>query len=118
MCGLSLVVASGCYTSLQCAGFSLWWLLLLQSTGFRPVGFSSYSTLAQKLQLVVSECCLSSCGLVALWYVGSSQTRDQTCVPCTGRQTLNHWTHQGSPNKYYFKVHVACCCTAETLTTL
>ena len=31
-------------------------------------------------------------GLVALWHVGSSQTRDQTCVPCTGRQILNHWT--------------------------
>ena len=24
--------------------------------------------------------------------MGSSQTRDQTCVPCIGRQILNHWT--------------------------
>ena len=31
-------------------------------------------------------------GLVAPQHVGSSQTRDQTCVPCTGRQILNHWT--------------------------
>ena len=31
--GLSLVVTSGCYSSLQCMGFSLQWLLLLQSTG-------------------------------------------------------------------------------------
>ena len=31
-------------------------------------------------------------GLVALQHVGwSSQTRDQTFVPCTGRQILNHW---------------------------
>ena len=39
--GLSLVAASGGYSSLQCAGFSLQWLLLLQSTDSRRVGFSS-----------------------------------------------------------------------------
>ena len=39
--GLSLVTASGGYSSLQCTGFSLWWLLLLQSTGSRRAGFSS-----------------------------------------------------------------------------
>ena len=31
-------------------------------------------------------------GLVAPWQVGSSQTRAQTCVPCIGKQILNHWT--------------------------
>ena len=31
--GLSLVAANGDYSSLQCMGFSLWWLLLLQSMG-------------------------------------------------------------------------------------
>ena len=31
--GFSLVVASGGYSSLRCRSFSLWWLLLLQSTG-------------------------------------------------------------------------------------
>ena len=44
---LSLVAASGVYSLLQCAGFSLWWLLLLQSMGSRCAGFSSYSTRAQ-----------------------------------------------------------------------
>ena len=29
-------------------------------------------------------------GLVALRHVGSSQTRTWTCVPCIGRQILNH----------------------------
>ena len=29
--------------------------------------------------------------------VGSSQTRDQTHVPCTGRQILNHWTTREVP---------------------
>ena len=31
--GLSLVAVSRGYPSLQCLGFSLWWFLLLQSTG-------------------------------------------------------------------------------------
>ena len=44
---LSLVVASGSYSSLQCAGFSLQWLLLLQSMGSRHAGFSSCGTRAQ-----------------------------------------------------------------------
>ena len=45
--GLSLVVASGGYSLLWCAGFSLWWLLLLWSTGSRRTGFSSCSTRTQ-----------------------------------------------------------------------
>ena len=36
--GLSLAAASGGYSSLQCAGFSLQWLLLLWSTGSRAHG--------------------------------------------------------------------------------
>ena len=39
--GLSLVAASGGYSSLPCVGFSLQWLLLLRSTGSRRTGFSS-----------------------------------------------------------------------------
>ena len=49
-----LVAASGGYSSLRCVGFSLWWLLLLRSTGSRLVG-------------------LSSCGLQALEYRLSSR---------------------------------------------
>ena len=45
--GFSLAVASGDYSSLRCVGFSLQWLLLLQSTGSRHVGFSSCGTWAQ-----------------------------------------------------------------------
>ena len=30
--------------------------------------------------------------LVAPQHVGSSQTRDQTCVPCVDRRILNYWT--------------------------
>ena len=39
--GFSLVVASGGYSLLRCAGFSLRWLLLLWSMGSKQVGFSS-----------------------------------------------------------------------------
>ena len=94
--GLSLVAASGGYSLLRCAGFSLWWLLLLQSTGSRRTGFSSCGTWAS----VAVACGLSSCGmraqqlwhtgLVAPWHVGSSRTRAQTRVPCLGRWTPNH----------------------------
>ena len=39
------------------------------------------------------------CGLSlshGLWDL-SSLTRDQTCVPCIGRQILNHWTSRDVP---------------------
>ena len=74
VCGLSLVVASGGYSSLRCTGFSLRWLLLLRSTGSRHAGFSSCSLQAQQLWLVGSRALasvvvarrLSSCGARAL----------------------------------------------------
>ena len=53
--GLSLVVVSGGYSLLQCAGFSLRWLLLLWSMGSRRVGFSSCGSWALEHRL-------SSCG--------------------------------------------------------
>ena len=53
--GLSLVAVSRGYYSLRCVGFSLWWLLLLQSMGSRSTGFSSCG-------LWALECRLSSCG--------------------------------------------------------
>ena len=49
---------------------------------------------AQYLQLAGSGAQAQSLwrlGLVAPWHVGSSWTRDQTHVPCIGRQILNHW---------------------------
>ena len=39
--GLPLVATSRGYSLLRCTGFSLWCLLLLQSTGSRHTGFSS-----------------------------------------------------------------------------
>ena len=45
--GLSVVAASGGYSSLWSAGLSLRWLLLLWSMGSRHVGFSSCGTWVQ-----------------------------------------------------------------------
>ena len=53
--GFSLVAANGGYSLLRCAGFSLQWLLLLRSTGFRRMAFSSCGTRAQQLWLVGSR---------------------------------------------------------------
>ena len=80
--GRPLVAASGGYSLLQCTGFSLRWLLLWQSTSSRLMGFSSWSTWAEKWLT----------GLAAPRHVESSQTRDRTHVPCTGRQILTHCT--------------------------
>ena len=112
-CGLSLVVVSGGYSSLRCTGFSLRcllllrsvgsslrWLLLLRSMGSRHASFSSCSTWAQQLWLVGSRAQaqqLWCTGLVAPWHVGSSWTRDQTRVPYTGRQILNHCASREVP---------------------
>ena len=71
MCRLSLVVASRGYSSLQCAGFSLRWLLMLQSIGSRRTGFSSCGWWALEHRLSsrgswALEHRLSSCGSWAL----------------------------------------------------
>ena len=65
-CGLSLVATSGSSSSLWCTGFSLWWLLLLQSTGFRHTGCSSCGLWA--LEHGPSSCgarasCSTACGI-------------------------------------------------------
>ena len=91
--GLSLVVKSRGYSSLWCMGFSLQWLLLLQSTGSRHAGFSSCGTWAQQLWHASSRAQaqqLWCTGLVAPRHVGSSWARAQTHVPCIGRWILNH----------------------------
>ena len=68
-CAGSLLLHAGCLL-LRCPGFSFQRLLWLQSVGSRGHRLSR--------------------GLIAPWYVGSSQTRDQTRVPCPGRQIANH----------------------------
>ena len=73
----------GCSVVL-CAGFSLWWLLLLQSTGLQYCSArTQYSW---------------HTGFAAPQHVGSSQTRDWTHVLCIAWQILNHWTTREAPS--------------------
>ena len=42
-------------------------------------------------------------GPVAPRHVGSSQTRARTCVPCIGRQILNHCATREAPRFHFYK---------------
>ena len=100
-------------SSLLCAGF-----LQLQRAGATLCcgvqashcgGFShcrawALGMRAQQLWLTVSRMQaqqLWCMGLVAPWHVRSSRTRAQTCVPCIGRQILNHCTTREVPVGMY-----------------
>ena len=65
MCGLSLVAVNRGYSLLWCSGFSLWWLLLLQSTGSRPMSFSSCSMWVSSCSFWALEHRINSCGTQA-----------------------------------------------------
>ena len=78
--GLYLVAGSGGYSWLWCVGFSLRWLLLRRSTDSRPRTQESRPT-----------------GLIVPRHVESSQTRDETQVPCTARWILSYWTTTEAP---------------------
>ena len=78
--------------------FSLWWLLLLQSTASRHTCFSSCDSWALEHRI-------NSCGqdaYVAPRHVGSSWIRDPTRVSCLSRQILSHWATREAPQNYNF----------------
>ena len=76
----------GCVGSLlPCVGFSLRWLLLVQSTGSRAQAQWLWPT-----------------GLVVPRHVRSSQTRAGTRVPCIGRRILNHCATREAPRAHAF----------------
>ena len=102
--GFSLVAVSGGYSSLQYAVFSLWWLLLLRSTALGAQasvvvarGLSSRGSwaLERRLSSCGAQLC---CGLVAPLHVGSSRTRERTCVPRIGRRMPNHCATREVPD--------------------
>ena len=71
----------------HCGGFSC--------CGARALGMRASVVVARGLSSCGSRALkhrLSSCGAQAYasWHVGSSRTRDRTCVPCIGRRILNH----------------------------
>ena len=69
---------------LQRAGFSL------QSSSFFFFFFFVVILLWSSCSRVQAQSFWNS-GLVAPMHLKSSQTRDQTYVPCIGRRILNHW---------------------------
>ena len=69
-----LLSSCGAWAS-HCGGFSSY-----KAQGLGHMGFSTCGSRA--LQHRLNSC---GTGLVALWHVGSSRTRDQTCVSCTVR---------------------------------
>ena len=88
-CGLSPAAVSGGSSSLRGSGFSLWWLLLPQSTSSRRSGFSSRSAWAQQLRPLGSRAWaqyLWCTGLVAPWRTESSL--DQGPSPCPLHQQV------------------------------
>ena len=60
-------------------------------------GLHSTGSVVAVLGLPVAAASLVDRGFAALRHVGSSQTMDRTCVPCIGRQILNHWTTREAP---------------------
>ena len=52
-------------------------------------------------------------GLVAPWHVISSWTKDRICIPCIGRQILNHWTSREVPPFFKCIMHDACTSIVE-----
>ena len=83
--GLSLVAASGGYSSAALCG-----LLLLQSMGSWLTGSA------------VAALRLQSAGLVTLKPVESSRIRDQTCDPCTGKPIPIHCATREVLNLFLF----------------
>ena len=89
-----LLSTCGAWAS-HCSGFSGCRAQALGYSGsvIVVIRLSSCGAQGQQLQLLGSRAqaqqllCL---GLVALQHGGSSQTRDQTCVSCIGRQILYH----------------------------
>ena len=97
--GLSLVAASGGYSSLWCTGFSMRWLLLLRSTGSRHTGsrHAGFSGCGAWASVVVVhglsscgsgalECRLSSCGAQVQLLRGIRIFPDQGSNSCP-----QHW---------------------------
>ena len=82
--GLFLAAASEAASLLQCTGFSLWVRL--------PLLWSMASGVTGLQQLWHAEAAAVARSLAAPQHVGSSQTRERTCVSCAGRRVLNHWT--------------------------
>ena len=96
---LSLVLARGGYSSLRCTGFSLWWLLLLQSMVSRPAGSVFVARGLQSAGSVVAHrlSCFMACGIFP----------DQGSNPCPLHWQADSYPlrHKGSPRREHLSTH-------------
>ena len=69
---------------------------LVVEHGLWALGLSSSLALYSTGSIVVAH------GLGCSLACGISQTRDQTCVSCIGRQVVNHWTTKEIPIFFFF----------------
>ena len=105
-CTWALVAASGGYSSLRCAGFSLRWFLILehslQARGLQQLWHAGSVVVACGLQSAGSV--IVAHGLSCSAHMGSSRThvRDRTHVPCVVRLILNHCTTREVPSFLFF----------------
>ena len=92
-----LISSCGAWAS-HCGGFFCgaqalgWWASVVAARGLYSCGYQAL------------EHRLSSCGphLVAPWHVGSSCTRDQTCLLWIGKWILYHWATREAQEFFYF----------------
>ena len=98
--GFILVAVHGGYSSLQCAGFSLLWLLLLQSTGSRAQQFQSWHegsiVLVPRLQSTGSTPVAHGINFSTVWGVFS----DPVLNLC-----LMHWQADSLPLRHENENH-------------
>ena len=71
----------------------------LQACGLQQLQHIGLVVVAHRLQSVRSVVVVLQ--LITLWHVESSQSRDQTYVPCIARQILIHWTTREAPGKLF-----------------
>ena len=85
----------GGYLLLWCAGFSLWWLLLLRSTGCRHTAFSTCS-----MQTSVAVAHELSCPLACGIFLG----QESNPCPLYWQAHSQPLDHQGNPSQRFYIV--------------
>ena len=79
-----------------CAGFSLQWLPLLQSTGSTLLRLQQFQCKGSEFVAHGLICCMA-CGIFP-------DQGSNTCVPCLARRTLNYWNTREA-HELYFQNH-------------
>ena len=104
----------GAFTQLWQVGAALRprWLLLLRSTDAYVTWTAAVTGPSSRQQAREQAQDLRCTGGVAPWRVGSSQTKDRTCVSCTGRRVFFTPELPGKPSFQLLTVHTVRVLTA------